>query len=255
MAITNREVLLLTQALVKRWAEITCENIERDIERFDTSDKFAQWCIRAYWQKHSDLLLKIHKIHRQPTTPNEELQLVEEVFGDILGSPSRDLKADVDARLDWLKRRVGKQFEREVKSLFDLHSVSSPIEQIFLMEWHFSKLDESLDVKLLPQSTVNTPTGTFTLDFLVTPRNDTTSPFRIGIELDGHEFHERSKGQVARDKRRERAIVQSGVTILRFAGSEIVRNARSCVDEVLEYVRTKLQPRPPRLRGCEQIAF
>jgi very-short-patch-repair endonuclease len=54
----------------------------------------------------------------------------------------------------------------------------------------------------------------------------------IAVECDGHEFHERTKAQAARDKARDRAITQAGFRILRFTGSEIYRSSFACAVEV-----------------------
>jgi very-short-patch-repair endonuclease len=54
--------------------------------------------------------------------------------------------------------------------------------------------------------------------------------------LDGHDFHERTKEQAARDRQRERSITKRGYTIIRFTGSEVFYNPRKCVEEVIEIV-------------------
>ena len=43
----------------------------------------------------------------------------------------------------------------------------------------------------------------------------------IIIELDGHEFHEKTKDQAARDKKRDRVLQRSGYKVYHFTGSEI----------------------------------
>ena len=62
----------------------------------------------------------------------------------------------------------------------------------------------------------------------------------MAIELDGHNFHEKTKEQVIRDKRRERAILQAGIkdnlSVLRFAGTEIVRDCSRCIKEIIAFV-------------------
>lgn len=60
---------------------------------------------------------------------------------------------------------------------------------------------------------------------------------RVVIELDGHDFHEKTKSQVPRDKMRERALINSGATVLRFSGSEVFRNPRACVEEVVSFIK------------------
>jgi hypothetical protein len=53
----------------------------------------------------------------------------------------------------------------------------------------------------------------------------------VAIELDGHEFHERTKEQAARDKSKDRMIQESDWKILRFTGSEIWNKTMACADE------------------------
>lgn len=53
----------------------------------------------------------------------------------------------------------------------------------------------------------------------------------LAIELDGHDFHERTKEQAARDKSRDRLLQFHGWKAVRFTGSEIFRGAAACVAE------------------------
>jgi len=55
---------------------------------------------------------------------------------------------------------------------------------------------------------------------------------RIAIELDGHEFHQRTKEQVERDYSRDRALARAGWIVVRFSGSEVWRDAGACALEV-----------------------
>lgn len=55
----------------------------------------------------------------------------------------------------------------------------------------------------------------------------------IAVECDGHEFHERTREQAARDKARDRAIVAAGFRILRFTGSEIYADPAKCARDVM----------------------
>lgn len=57
---------------------------------------------------------------------------------------------------------------------------------------------------------------------------------RIVVEADGHDLHDRTKAQVARDKKRDRDMVAEGWRVLRFTGSEINGNARACANEVAQ---------------------
>lgn len=57
--------------------------------------------------------------------------------------------------------------------------------------------------------------------------------FAVVVECDGHAFHERTKKQAARDRRRDRDIQRMGYQIFRFTGSELNADARGCAVEVL----------------------
>jgi very-short-patch-repair endonuclease len=50
----------------------------------------------------------------------------------------------------------------------------------------------------------------------------------IAVELDGHDYHERTKEQVANGRDRDRCLLWDGWTPLHFTGSEIHRDPRMC---------------------------
>jgi hypothetical protein len=62
----------------------------------------------------------------------------------------------------------------------------------------------------------------------------------ICVELDGHDFHERTKVQAQRDKSRDRAILAAGAAVARFTGSEVWRNTHSCAKEALRLAGLEL---------------
>lgn len=53
------------------------------------------------------------------------------------------------------------------------------------------------------------------------------------IECDGHDFHERTKEQAARDRSRDRRASLSGFVVLRFTGSEIWKDPLGCAEQVI----------------------
>ncbi len=172
----------------------------------------------------------------------KNLILIFEVYGDLFPDlPSTAMRPDVKARLDWFKRRMAKEFEVEFTRLINANTISSPIEQIFLLEWKFADLDRKLNVNLAPHEPISTDDGSYEVDFLIVSKDPTLLTVKIAIELDGHEFHEKTQQQVRKDKVRERAILKQGVTVLRFSGSEIVRNGRGCVEEVEKFLLKRLQ--------------
>lgn len=79
--------------------------------------------------------------------------------------------------------------------------------------------------------TAQAPIGAYKADFLVWFAHGKQVTGLV-IECDGHDFHERTKEQASRDKRRDREILTGGFPVLRFTGSEIFRDAVSCADQV-----------------------
>lgn len=53
----------------------------------------------------------------------------------------------------------------------------------------------------------------------------------VVIEVDGHDFHEKTKEQAAKDKRRDRYLVANGYTVIHFTGSEVWANPFRCAEE------------------------
>lgn len=70
-------------------------------------------------------------------------------------------------------------------------------------------------------------------DFLVilNARGRGVNPLVV-IECDGHDYHERTKEQAARDRKRDRDIQRLGIPVLRFTGSEIVRDIDECIAQI-----------------------
>lgn len=79
--------------------------------------------------------------------------------------------------------------------------------------------------------TAQAPIGSYKADFLLWFANGSHHG-GIVIECDGHDFHEKTKEQASRDKRRDREILTAGYPVLRFTGSEIYRDAIACADQV-----------------------
>jgi very-short-patch-repair endonuclease len=89
--------------------------------------------------------------------------------------------------------------------------------------------------------------GPYTVDFvvLVSLKNSDdqeTNRLFVGIECDGHEFHEKTKEQAARDKARDRYLMGQHIPVMRFTGREIWRSATGCVEEVVGYFEDLVMP-------------
>jgi very-short-patch-repair endonuclease len=76
--------------------------------------------------------------------------------------------------------------------------------------------------------------GRYRVDYLVTGyRNQPTKVTRVAVEIDGHDFHERTKEQAARDKKRDRFMQGEGLIVLRFAGSEVWADPVGCAAQAV----------------------
>ena len=56
------------------------------------------------------------------------------------------------------------------------------------------------------------------------------------VECDGHDYHEKSKEQVACNNHRERDLKAAGYEVVRFSGSEIYKNATQCVKDLMRII-------------------
>ena len=87
-------------------------------------------------------------------------------------------------------------------------------------------------VYLVPQVQI----GAFRVDFVAYAWSPFALKFfKLVVECDGHDFHERTKEQAAKDRSRDRALQDAGYAGYRFTGSEIYRDLFKCADQVLEW--------------------
>lgn len=77
--------------------------------------------------------------------------------------------------------------------------------------------------------------GRYRVDFLLTVQRGAAIA-HIVIECDGHDYHERTKGQAQNDKQRDRDLIAMGCTVLHFTGSELHQNLMGCARQAFEIV-------------------
>jgi len=82
--------------------------------------------------------------------------------------------------------------------------------------------------------------GRFRVDFIL-------KDARLIIELDGYDYHS-TKEQLEKDAIRQRYLSRAGYTVIRFTGREINRNPKSCVSEVREIYKERMQRAPAKYR-------
>jgi very-short-patch-repair endonuclease len=75
--------------------------------------------------------------------------------------------------------------------------------------------------------------GRYRADLVIAPTQEHPDvfPWIVVVEVDGHDFHERTKEQARHDKRRDRFFTESGATVLRFTGSEVHRDPLACAEQ------------------------
>lgn len=104
-------------------------------------------------------------------------------------------------------------------------------EKICCVSWN-NKAADNLVYDVYPQKTVVLGRRTFRCDFLVEILNDKEIVGKICIELDGHDFHERTKDQAQRDKLRDREFQKAGYTVLRYTGSEVFKDPSIVISDI-----------------------
>jgi very-short-patch-repair endonuclease len=71
------------------------------------------------------------------------------------------------------------------------------------------------------------------VDFLIHAFDYNNNGWRsLIVECDGHDYHERTKEQAARDRSKDRTATLNGRDFLRFTGSEIWRDPWGCAAQI-----------------------
>lgn len=150
---------------------------------------------------------------------------------------------------DWLAQQARTALLEEVRDSVLEQPIHSPIEAVFFAWWlavdrlESGHGDVADSLMLSPQVIVTTGDFACRPDFIVWPANsellleaeEAGLTFRhIAVELDGHDFHERTKEQVNERNQRDRHLQQAGWAVFHFSGSEVVHEPERCVREVRE---------------------
>lgn len=65
----------------------------------------------------------------------------------------------------------------------------------------------------------------------------------ISVELDGHDFHERTREQASADRRRDRAFLSRGLVVIRFTGSDVYRDPAGVLGEIVALAHSNAKAR------------
>jgi very-short-patch-repair endonuclease len=177
-----------------------------------------------------------------------------------------ELPAEIRERLDDYRQRKIECLDDEMQRLADLVAIcESPLEQVLFVElaevFHaapagtpedrhlrgfiaFPNVDR-FSVAIRQQQSISTRKRNYRADFLVTLEDWNWELGRheqlvkIAVEVDGHDFHEKTKQQAQYDKFRDRAMVAEGYKVLRFTGSEVYRDSEDVVTEIEDLLTTE----------------
>jgi len=111
----------------------------------------------------------------------------------------------------------------------------SPIEELFYVA--ASGPAFMLDVNITHEASGFDPYLPDFVLYRVSPRPDGEGwdEAELIVELDGHQFHEKTPEQAEHDKRRDRWFTARGHRVVRFTGREVWRDVHACVAEALEF--------------------
>ena len=142
-------------------------------------------------------------------------------------------------------------------------AIESPLEAVFAA-WWTALADTEREVMgpcLMPQYEValgdtvyrvDFSVGTGNLDLLMDAHYVGLQWPCLAVELDGHEFHERTKDQVARRDARDRALHRDGWSLFHYSGSELYAAPLRCVREAYDFATTQERELLGRVRAHEQ---
>lgn len=135
---------------------------------------------------------------------------------------------------------------------FCTDGAKSPIEQLFFFAFT-KRCDEKCKdddicyyIYLEPQHKIEVNGKTYYADFYVDFDNidevtrRRAENLKLIIECDGHDFHQKTKAQVKHDNERDFDLKMAGYEVLHFSGSQIYNDPYKCVDDVIDFIHSRV---------------
>ena len=125
----------------------------------------------------------------------------------------------------------------------------SPIEQIFDFTYQillFDRGDEVPYVYIEHQYPIYIKDHNYRADFYFDTEYEFNfhykyeHDFKLVIECDGHDFHEKTKEQVKYNNDRDYDLKKAGYDILHFSGSQIFNEPFECANKTIDYIISKI---------------
>lgn len=172
---------------------------------------------------------------------DHELRRIEEL--ELLDFDSPDIHLSlksIAACESPIERMMGLALFNEPPSILDIcfgiawaHEENAALKELF----------SNVKVEITPQQTFMGASGkVYRTDFFINAfvsganGQDGILSVPVAVECDGHDFHEKTKEQAIRDKKRNRDFIAAGVPVLHFTGREIWRDPSRCVGEIGDFL-------------------
>lgn len=131
-------------------------------------------------------------------------------------------------------------------------SIKSPIEKIFLTAFEiYCNCEDKEQLYLFPQKEIECENHKYIIDFefdsddyltkLLLKDEIVNKNFKLAIECDGYEFHQKTKEQVQHDNEREYELKMAGYEVLRFSGTQIYNNPLKCAEDTYNYIMKRIK--------------
>lgn len=152
---------------------------------------------------------------------------------------SKDLLSDLEklpeSILNFISVRLEEQLLCELEAIKDCES---PIEQLLVLALR-DLINNYPDVLMLCQHEIKLKNTTYRVDiclYIGDWLNDSDSCKKLIVECDGHAFHEKTKEQAMRDKKRDRDLIEAGYQVIHFTGKEIFSDPYKCAREIKDLI-------------------
>lgn len=135
----------------------------------------------------------------------------------------------VDAAERWWARQIRSALSYPLAD--EQHE--SALETIFAVWWESIRLANLDTPRGSLVLTAQECFGRYHVDFEVRSSNPQITFPRIGIEVDGHAWHERTHEQASARSRRDRVFQAAGWRLFHFTETEVLDHPSACVEEVM----------------------
>lgn len=173
-----------------------------------------------------------------------------------IGSPHIFQKSEESWKTEFFQKHANAALERRleyvrlefIQRLYgNISNTESPLEAAFVAAYMALEECDWCSITWRTQYAVEVEGRGYRLDFVFEPERYGSLKSLIGpqcpkiaLELDGHEYHEKTKEQVTYRNRRDRDLQSDGWTVLHVSGSEFNADPEKVTREVYQRVSSLL---------------